>query len=686
MKEKYQNNYYHDNVYGHVVELLSDLQLPEGVHLDIACGYAAIHTGMVENNLKLHYVGFDSDSVCIDANKANGLEVYQHEFGILNDDIEYIQSVLKNRKVVSISIIDALEHQQDPHNMLQLSHQLAIAFHAPLIVSVPNITHKDIAFKLLEGRFDYTETGLLDSTHLSLFTEKRLTDLLCEFGFAQIAANDVAMEQSDQYFPSDSTVLAKGSLAHQYLDWLKTSIDPNATINQFVRAYLPKEKAAAVVETRQERPFLTIITRTQGKRQEALTETLLCLTGQSNINFELLIIGHKLNHDQQLLVERIIEDCPEWMRQRTRLVKVDHGTRTTPLNIGFSEAKGEYIAILDDDDIVFDNWVEEFYQASIKHPGTILHAYTLSQDWMTVELNSGQESLRASGSPQNVFCKDFDFIDELVLNYCPPVGLAFPAYTFQKYKIQFDEALNTTEDWDFMMRTAFVSGVCDIDVPTCIYRLWTNSETSRTLHDQDEWEKNHLLIQNKFAKIPIVLPKGYSDQIIEERVGSRDAAHHIHTNIADTCVLYYDTGNGFSEKSVMDGKQSISSSSMVEFPEINKINAIHAIRIDPTGNGLIVLSDICVFIKTAKNDSFKYEIKNLETNGIKIGNAIVFLKSDPQFIIRFSEKQTIKTINVKYTLSDTIPDDLLEKAIAKYNQRDSIFHKVIRKLISLVKR
>ena len=42
-------------------------------------------------------------------------------------------------------------------------------------------------------------------------------------------------------------------------------------------------------ETADARPFLSIITRTQGRRPHTLTEVLVCLTAQTDTDFELLL-------------------------------------------------------------------------------------------------------------------------------------------------------------------------------------------------------------------------------------------------------------------------------------------------------------------------------------------------------------------------------------------------------------
>lgn len=255
-------------------------------------------------------------------------------------------------------------------------------------------------------------------------------------------------------------------------------------------------------------PFLSVVIRTQGKRPEMLREALLSLGAQSDDDFEVLLIGHKLNGEQHALVKQILSDLPRKLQDKIRLIKLDHGNRATPLNIGFSCAHGEYISILDDDDLVFDNWVEEFHKASREKQGRILHAYTIAQDWQIVNTDCGLMGLRASSPLKDIFCKDFVMIKQLEMNVCPLGGLSFPAYAFQELGILFDETLDTTEDWDFLMRTSFVTGVKDIRVPTYFYRLWVNAENSSSVHNEDEWKENYNKIEEKFNSMPVILPAG----------------------------------------------------------------------------------------------------------------------------------------------------------------------------------
>lgn len=299
--------------------------------------------------------------------------------------------------------------------------------------------------------------------------------------------------------------IQSGTALYKYIQWLNTQLEHKN--ESFVRQYLPiiqEEKK----HIKGKNPFITVITRTQGKRIEMLMETLLSLSGQTDDDFEIILIAHKANDENKLRLQKIINEQPASLKSKLRYLDVDYGTRTVPLNIGFAYAHGEYVVVLDDDDVVFDNWVESFHSAANKKPGAILHAYVLTQKWMTIKLPYGGEALRAVDAYGTECCRDFELIRQLDINMCPLNGLAFPTYYFHQLGMIFDETLTTTEDWDYFMRLSFISGVTDIKSPTCIYRLWNNSENSQTIHNQFEWENNYKKIQKKYFDMPILIPQG----------------------------------------------------------------------------------------------------------------------------------------------------------------------------------
>ena len=77
---------------------------------------------------------------------------------------------------------DVLEHLRDPEAVLRRCRDV-LQPDGRLIVSIPNIAHYTVRLALLFGRFDYTQYGILDSTHLHFYTRKSLLEMLARTGY-----------------------------------------------------------------------------------------------------------------------------------------------------------------------------------------------------------------------------------------------------------------------------------------------------------------------------------------------------------------------------------------------------------------------------------------------------------------------------------------------------------------------
>lgn len=511
----YDNQFAPSNVYGHAAELIRLHTSGEGVHLDVGCSFGRI----AEEVATIHgatYVGVDRSPEGLDSLRSRGFECHQHEFGEPAADRAFVNGILHGRTLRSVSILDTLEHLKDPEVMLRTLFELCREKGQPLIVSVPNVTHRDVGFKLAFGRWDYTEAGLLDRTHLRLFSAAMLDQMTRSIGWQQLGANDVPLKSSDQRFPPGHLALAKGSALHGLLAQLRERM-PHAETNQFVRAYVPDVPSAEAnyiaVHEQPQRPFLSVITRTQGRRIETLREMLLCLAAQTCADFEVLIVAHKVDAHRQTLINRVIEECSDLLGGRVRVISVSHGNRTAPLNVGFSESRGEFISMLDDDDIVLGHWVETFKKLADEHPGRMLRAVAVRQEFEHVETFAGKPSARATSGMHRDYSPRFDLFLQLAMNLTPNMALAFPRSVFFDFGLRFDETLTTTEDWDFLMRASFLCDVASTEEITCIYRWWCTSVSSRTEHEQSEWQANLERIVEKFDREYIILPPGSASRI-----------------------------------------------------------------------------------------------------------------------------------------------------------------------------
>jgi 2-polyprenyl-3-methyl-5-hydroxy-6-metoxy-1,4-benzoquinol methylase len=77
---------------------------------------------------------------------------------------------------------DVIEHLPKPEVLLQDCKKV-LDTDGQLLVSVPNVANFTVRFALLFGRFNYTERGILDKTHLRFFTVKTARRLLKDNGF-----------------------------------------------------------------------------------------------------------------------------------------------------------------------------------------------------------------------------------------------------------------------------------------------------------------------------------------------------------------------------------------------------------------------------------------------------------------------------------------------------------------------
>ncbi|HJD96938.1 glycosyltransferase family 2 protein [Mailhella massiliensis] len=362
---------------------------------------------------------------------------------------------------------------------------------------------------------------------------------------------------------------------------LLEDMEKDAREGLFAEKYLPMVQEA---QKGGEKVFLSVLTRTQGRRIQELREVFLCLSAQTDGDFELLLVGHRLSDAQAEEIRGVIAEQPEELKRRVRFLRLDYGGRAAPLNFGFAHSRGEYVAVLDDDDIVFDHWVEEFHRAAGEHPGTVLHAYAARQRWMKLDRGEPAGNLRACGRPENVYCRPFSWPGQMDSNQCPLLGLAFPADLFRKLGLMFDESLTTTEDWDYLQRAAMLAGVSEIPKVTSIYRWWQNAESSRTVHSREEWEQNYRRIRKKMSSGLLLFPEAGTEQLFElfhpsgivekyiEKQGGWDAfAQNVHfKDVRRFMALYL--------KSKLRKILGVTPSEKVSFRDVKRIVLLYARR------------------------------------------------------------------------------------------------------------
>jgi 2-polyprenyl-3-methyl-5-hydroxy-6-metoxy-1,4-benzoquinol methylase len=161
------------NYFGHVRKDIAPL-LPQSASLILDVGAGAGTTTAWVRSL---YRG--SRSIALEGNPA----VYDDLQA--NADIAHIVDLDKDLPDVGspdlVLCLDVLEHLANPQRLLRhLVH--AMLPHGTVIISLPNIAHLSVSLRLLVGRFEYEDAGILDRTHLRFFVRESAIALANEAG------------------------------------------------------------------------------------------------------------------------------------------------------------------------------------------------------------------------------------------------------------------------------------------------------------------------------------------------------------------------------------------------------------------------------------------------------------------------------------------------------------------------
>jgi 2-polyprenyl-3-methyl-5-hydroxy-6-metoxy-1,4-benzoquinol methylase len=150
-----------------------------GSVLDLGCGRARL--GLEVERLGYTVTGIDNSPVACATARTRISEVIELDF--MNPDA--VAAALNGRQFDWIMAADVLEHSAEPETALGFYRRF-LKPDGRLIVSLPNVAVWDNRFRLLFGRFDYRDSGVMDRTHLRFFTFRTARKLIVEAGFTPL--------------------------------------------------------------------------------------------------------------------------------------------------------------------------------------------------------------------------------------------------------------------------------------------------------------------------------------------------------------------------------------------------------------------------------------------------------------------------------------------------------------------
>jgi 2-polyprenyl-3-methyl-5-hydroxy-6-metoxy-1,4-benzoquinol methylase len=151
---------YYDNVRWEYVEIVSEVR-PHRV-LELGCGTGATGARALQQGYCAEYVG-------IEASEPAAAEACRVLTQVAIGDVEAISLPYGPNTFDMLIASEVLEHLRAPEHTLQRLIPL-LKPGAVVLASSPNIAWYGNVLNLLRGKFDYTESGMMDTTHLRWFT------------------------------------------------------------------------------------------------------------------------------------------------------------------------------------------------------------------------------------------------------------------------------------------------------------------------------------------------------------------------------------------------------------------------------------------------------------------------------------------------------------------------------------
>jgi 2-polyprenyl-3-methyl-5-hydroxy-6-metoxy-1,4-benzoquinol methylase len=201
--------------------------------LEVGCSTGFFTKVMVERGCNVVGIELDPDAAEI-------AEEWAERVVIGNIDDGDVWNYVKDESFDVVVLGDVLEHLRNPlASLRQAVRKLKPT--GIVVTSLPNVAHGDVRIALMQGRFRYAESGLLDRTHIQFFTLETIRELLSKAGLVVVETKRVVVP----LFQTELGVKRR-DVSHKTLDELHE--DPELESYQYVMKSVRDNGTQALVE------------------------------------------------------------------------------------------------------------------------------------------------------------------------------------------------------------------------------------------------------------------------------------------------------------------------------------------------------------------------------------------------------------------------------------------------------
>lgn len=207
MKTKYGMNYFNLKPNDFLVERIQRESENAFKVLEIGCDLGAT---LVE--IQNEYP--ECETYGLDINKA-AVEIAKHITQAKEGNIDELQ-IPFGEKFDYIIFGDVLEHLRHPEEVVQMCRNM-LNENGSIIASIPNVMHISVIEQLIDGRFRYSDAGLLDRTHIHFFTYREIMELFLHAGYTIKYIDGIAFKTSERQTQIKKVLLG---LSNDTEDWM----------------------------------------------------------------------------------------------------------------------------------------------------------------------------------------------------------------------------------------------------------------------------------------------------------------------------------------------------------------------------------------------------------------------------------------------------------------------------------